>query len=184
MIRLQLSEADAVAAYRLYWAIVMKRRRIHIWLTLIIIAIIWLYGTGQGAGAGRTMATMAEVASVVLASITLMFLIAYFIIVPRRARRSFRQNHMLREEMLLTFDDEALHSVQASAKGHRQWTTFLAWAEDRTTLLLLSTDQLFFFLPKRALTTDDLVDVRTNLARAGIPRARTFALRSDEQLAV
>ena len=174
-IRLLLKEADAIAAYRLYWTVVMRRRWVHIWLPLAIIFISLFYGTGYRASAVETVATVAELAGVGIAAIALICSIAYFILVPRRARRSFRQNHMLREEMLLTVDDEALHVVQASARGRRQWTTFRSWAENKRTLLLLSTDQLFFFLPKLALTADDLVAMHACLARAGVKRARTLS---------
>ena len=173
-IRLQLHEVDAIAAYRLYWAVVMRRRRVHVWLPLMIILISLFYGTGSRASAVQTVATVVEIAGVGIAAIALVCFVAYFILVPRRARRSFRQNHMLREEMLLTVDDEALHVVQVSARGRRRWETFHSWAEDRRMLLLLSTDQLFFFLPKPALTADVLAATRANLERAGVARARTL----------
>ena len=175
-IHLQLNEADAVAAYRLYWRIVMRRRRMHILLPLMIIVVSLLYGTGYGTGTIQTIATVAAVAGIAVALITLMFLIVQLILVPRRARRSFRQNYMLREDMLLTVDDEALHSVQASAKGQRPWRTFLAWAENGSVLLLLSTDQLFFFIPRRVLSAEDLDGIRSKLARAGVPQARALPL--------
>jgi hypothetical protein len=171
-IHVQLDEADAIAAYRLFWSVALRRRYLHVVLPILIVVLTWVYGTGRGIGPGRSAVLMAEIAAVLIACVGLIALIAYFIVVPRRARRGFRQNYMLREPMVLTPDDHALHIVQASARGQRPWSSFTAWAENRLVLMLLSTDQLFFWIPKRVLDASELTAIRANLARAGIPRAR------------
>ncbi|WP_164133716.1 YcxB family protein, partial [Stenotrophomonas maltophilia] len=73
--------------------------------------------------------------------------------VPAQARRNFRQQKALWEEVMLSWSPEGLDVVTASAQAHRAWSHYLKWREIAAHFLIHQTDQLYIIVPKRAFVS-------------------------------
>ena len=99
-------------------------------------------------------------------------LVAPFIIwrwrLPRAAARNYAQAQGLRSAMHLRWNAEGLRFSTVNSDVLTPWSHYRRWREDDRTILLYQTDHAFQFIPKRVLTSESILQLRSLAAAAGI----------------
>ena len=93
-----------------------------------------------------------------LIAAALCLILTYFLL-PKRARRSFRQHKSLHGEVKLRWDESEITFETAQAFSRHQWSDFVKSAENRHVVLFFQTDNLFNFIPKRVLGQDAIASL-------------------------
>ena len=93
-----------------------------------------------------------------------------FLLVPRRVRRIFRQTASLGKPWHYAWSDAGLGYRSDGEIGFLPWTDFYRWIEGSRGFLLMLNEQVFYIIPRRALTTAQAEDLRATAAAHGPPR--------------
>jgi hypothetical protein len=93
-----------------------------------------------------------------------------FLLLPRRARKLFRQQRTLHHEMSFSWSDGGSEWRRGSSVTDTPWADYHRWMETPETFLLYVNDILFHFVPKRALDSVQADDLRATLAAQGPAR--------------
>ena len=91
--------------------------------------------------------------------------------VPVAARRIYRQQRGLRQEVTLAWTREELAIQTALGQARLPWADYIRWREDRNIVLLFQSDAIFQMLPKRVLSPAALGELRACAEAAGVPGA-------------
>jgi hypothetical protein len=94
----------------------------------------------------------------------------------RLALRYFRASRAAQQETKVSWTETRLRLEQIDSHQDRPWTDTRDWAENEVVLVLLSHGPVFSAFPKRSLSEAQLDDIRTCLARAGVPKAKLFPI--------
>jgi hypothetical protein len=167
----QPNEADYVAAHRDWFVNAIRRKGFStiasaaLSAALVMAAIGFLAGDRLPAlvgvfGGGLVIGPFAILACWGLS----------YALLPRRAGRLFRQHRALQKEVSYGWSDAGLTYRAANGSGGMPWEDLHRWAEGKHVFLFYLTDNLFHFVPRRALTDSDAEDLRNLTARLG-PRA-------------
>jgi hypothetical protein len=169
----QLAEADYISANRDWFGRALLRWRTLITASVMMV-VIFVIGFAMarfldGAsligqfGLGLSMAGMGLVVLLFLYSLS-------FLLLPRRAERLFRQQTSMHK--LLRFAWSGKGCVQGSAHGEGTyvWSDLHRWSNGSSAVLIYHTDNLFFVLPRRALTDEQHRDLVDTLSASGLPR--------------
>jgi len=97
-------------------------------------------------------------------------ILGMYILIPRRARRTFQQQKTAHAEMTVRWSTDALTLVTPFGETRYPWANLHGWAESTDTVLVLASDTVSYFIPKRALSNSSLVHVRATLSASGLPR--------------
>ncbi|WP_442881801.1 YcxB family protein [Devosia sp.] len=82
----------------------------------------------------------------------------------------------MQQEVEVSWTDTHLSLTQPNAHQTRTWSDIKSWAEDDGVIVLFEAGPIFVPIPKRALTTVLLSEMRDSLSQAGVPKARLFLL--------
>jgi len=93
-----------------------------------------------------------------------------YLLIPRRARRLFRQSATAGRPYRYAWSDEGLSFRSDTESGTRAWQDFYRWGESSRGVLLLLNERLFYIIPRRALTAAQAEDLRATVAAHGPPR--------------
>ena len=87
----------------------------------------------------------------------------FFVLLPRRTKKIYRQQKLLQQPLLIRISDEQFYSKNEYGESSLPWNTFLKWKEGKDLFLVYQTDRLFHMLPKRffpsAEATDELREI-------------------------
>lgn len=169
-VSVQLSEADYVAANRDWFLLhVTGRERLKglatftLLLATLAAAIGFfdsreaLLGAAAGAGVGAALALV----------VMGLFYLACFIMVPRQARRLFGQQASLRDPVHYFWSDAGFGYRSDRASADLPWADYYRWAEGRRSFLFFLNEQMFYLVPKHALSPDQAEDLRATAAARG-----------------
>lgn len=159
------TEAQALAAMRV---ILNRRFRIPVWpivvfAPLIALGFLLYGGEGRFTGLLPTLAWLVLILSGVVAA-------AYYWLLPRQVRRSFRQTALLQEPITIEWDGEGYGLLSQRGRSQLRWTDLYAWAERDGLFLLLQSEMLYNLVPHAALAPDQVEDLRQCLAQSGLKR--------------
>ena len=167
----QPSEADYVAAHRDWFVNLLGRRG----LSTMASAALAAAGTAAVIEflardpLARVMAAMG--AGLLLGPLVLLLCWGLsYALLPRRAGRLFHQHRALKKEVSYGWTDDVLTYRGANGSGQTAWEDLHRHAEGKHTFLFYLTDNLFHFVPRRALTDSEAEDLRKLMASLG-PRA-------------
>ena len=90
---------------------------------------------------------------------------------PRVVRRIYGKQKTLHADCTVSWNEEAMGVVTPKATQHMLWTDFIRWSESKTSIILFQSDHLFNFIPKSALSAENLTDFRQKLMVAKVPQA-------------
>lgn len=150
-------EDDYVRAILLHNTREGARRRIVIPLVLATAALITFYYTMFGPD------TVIVVLTTVFAIIGVLFAIARWGILPRHARRTYRQHKSLHRPLTQTVSDEGLLSEEGDNRVFLPWSECHRWREGAEEFLVYPSEVLFHMLPKRHLDSGQIESVRALL---------------------
>ncbi|AKM10448.1 YcxB family protein [Croceicoccus naphthovorans] len=159
----RVTEAEAVAAARK----VMRKRLFRpptVWLivAIVVVAVLLLILDAMD-GYLNVASTAALLVALPALWLTLMWL------VPRQARRQFRQSAALRDESMLSFDDEALTFVSRRGTVRMPFAEFLEVSVTDDLILLHQTEMFYNLVPRHALG-DAAKVLLSRLEAAGVRR--------------
>jgi hypothetical protein len=72
----------------------------------------------------------------------------FFVYIPWRARRAFRQYKALSEPIKVTIQDEGLHFEREHGSGLLPWAQIRKWKGSNQLILLYPADHIFHLLPR------------------------------------
>lgn len=87
------------------------------------------------------------------------FFLMNYLFIPRRARRIFLQQKNLHNEVALQWSDGGVSFKSAKGSSNFSWSDFIRIAENRHAIILLQSDALFNFIPKRVLSSDEVASI-------------------------
>lgn len=140
-------------------------------------ALFILFLTGLGAlmpyidgNTDEMAATAIGFALLALVLIVVIYPIVYFVTLPRRARRLYRQHKALQQTWTFRWSDSGLSMESATGLTTYPWVDFHRWRVGRRSVLLFLNDQLFFYLPRRLLDEASVEEIGSMARAAGVPR--------------
>ena len=80
----------------------------------------------------------------------------------RQARRALRSNPSAQGEVVLTLDDKGIAVSYPTGKSELEWRAFVSYKETEH-VFLLSMGSRSSFIPKRAMSSDQIRQIRTLL---------------------
>lgn len=163
-ITFRLTEAEAVDAARLVAARQLWGRPvIKILLALIALLVVLL-------GLLDPQALM-EPILLALAGIAVVLFSTIWLAVPFHARRHFRQAAALRDEIEVSWDEEAIRFSSSHGTSNLAWREYHRWAENDRLFLFHQSQMLYNIVPKRALDEGMMADLSGRFEQAGIAKA-------------
>jgi len=90
--------------------------------------------------------------------LTLILMLNYLLL-PRRVRRIFVQQKTLHDEVAIEWNDQSISFTSRRGASRFLWSDFLRVAENQKAIVLLQSDVLFNFIPKRVLSADDVASI-------------------------
>ena len=108
-------------------------------------------------------------AALYAAVLLLMILGTTFLLLPRRTRKLFAQQRSIQRQFDYGWSDEGLEASSDAGNTKRGWQEFHGWRRGPSAFLIYHNDQLFEFLPLRAMTGEEAEDLHATLTRCGPP---------------
>ena len=150
----RLEEGDYVRAVYLN----MRPRRTYAILGLIVLAaFLWAawYSFFGGGASKRSMTDYVFVAASVY------LILNFFVYVPWKTRKTFKQQKSLQREMKLRFDASGMTVESENSQGKILGADVHKWKENDRLFLLYISDPLYDMVPKRLFASaDDIEGVR------------------------
>ena len=81
----------------------------------------------------------------------------YFVLMPLRARLSYRRHKAIQRAYSLSWNELGVTTTNANATGLTPWADYRKWLEGRKLFLLYVSDRLFHLVPKRAFVNEDAI---------------------------
>lgn len=165
----QLTEQDYLQAQQLHmqlsgWARSLSYVTLALWVVGLLFA-----GLRVSQGYPRFLFALLPVALFFL----MIRLLPRFLL-PRQAKRLFRQNQEISAPLAMEFSEKGMKFANSFGHNERAWSHFVQWKEDEQALLLYHSDQTFNLIPKRLLAeADGLSFVREQLQKHQVPVAGT-----------
>ncbi len=151
----QLTADDYLAALRLhrrrvYW---FGRFRFVFWGTFLFLLV------GMGLIGADPFAWTTPM--LLLFFIGALWFLTERILLPRQARRIYRQQQSLQRPYRFMVGDDGTQAVSATVTGSHPWSDYTRWIEGPDQFLLYLSDVLFVIIPKRSVPRPD--DLRSIL---------------------
>lgn len=167
--RYSLTEQDVVSGNDLW-----RRQQTNIWPLATVLSFSWLLISTYMA---RTLTGIPLVLTVLFILVLVLALGAVTLWHGKRQSRRkaatvFRNAAGASREVRISWDAEKIEFHQKKAYRTQKWSEISRWAESEATFVLLGTDGTFNPIPKRALTADDLRELKSHLLTAGAKKAR------------
>jgi hypothetical protein len=169
--RFRPDATDYVAATRAAWLDSLWSRRFAVRIALIV-AIATAVGTvifAQDADFGTMVSAIAVIGAGVLAWLAAVLGLS-FLLIPRRSRKLFQQQRTLARDFDVEWTDQHLAFQSDISSSTIAWPDYYKWREGRDTFLFYLNERLNHFLPKRALTPEQIIDLRNTAATFGPTR--------------
>jgi hypothetical protein len=82
-------------------------------------------------------------------------LFIYYVLIPWRTRRIFKQQKTLHDPVTFTFTNEGMHAESKRGNANLVWDDFFKWKVNTKTLLLYHSSAVFNMIPARAFPTPE-----------------------------
>lgn len=82
-----------------------------------------------------------------------------YALLPRRVRRIFVQQKALHDEVAIHWTDESISFESGRGSSRFVWSDFIRIADNKAAIVMLQSDALFNFIPKRALSADQVASI-------------------------
>lgn len=93
------------------------------------------------------------------------------LLLPRTARRLFRQQKSLHREHVFVWDDVGTQWRSSVGDVRLGWGDYHRWIDGKDTILLFLNDQLFHFLPARVFDPVRFANLRATIIASEVPRS-------------
>ena len=163
-ISLTLTAEDYVAANRLHCLNCFRRRgAIAVLVMFVLPYAVWM----AIARLDQWPATGVIALNAGFAAVVVFMIANYFLLVPIATRRTYRKHKALHRPYTFSWSESGLKITSESGEWHVAWSDYLKWDENALIFILYQAPRLFNILPKRALTPEQIVDLRQCATRIG-----------------
>jgi len=76
-------------------------------------------------------------------------LLMFFVYLPYRARRTYRQRKGIQRQLALSISDRGIYAENENGSATTPWGDFIKWKEGKSLFLLYLSDSSFLVVPKR-----------------------------------
>ncbi|WP_332712431.1 YcxB family protein [Pelagibacterium mangrovi] len=97
-------------------------------------------------------------------------LLAYFVFLPRQARKVYAQQKTLHQPVEASWDEAGYTASTETVTSVVVWTDYYGWSLDDRMVLFMQSQVLFQMLPRQALTDAQLADLIEAVERSGLRR--------------
>lgn len=97
-------------------------------------------------------------------------LFIFFIYIPLKIRRNYRQRKELRKEFIFVATDNSLNVEFENGHYIQAWTDYLKWKEGRNLFLLYHSDNRYQAIPKRFFHSAGDIDVFREMLQEKVKR--------------
>jgi hypothetical protein len=171
-VSIELVEQDYIDANRAWMLLYLRRPRILGRYALLLASVAVFLAALEWTGGGGLRGVIRLAAFAVAGGGTGLLLChgLGYLLLPRRARRIFRQTASLGKPYHYRWSEQGIDYRSEGDNGHRAWVDFYRWCDSTKVLLLMLNEQLFYIIPRRALTAAQAEDLRATVAAHGPPR--------------
>ena len=99
------------------------------------------------------------------AAVVVLMIANYFLLVPISTRRTYRKHKALHRPYTYSWSETGLTVTSTGGEWHVPWNDYLKWDENAQIFILYQAPRLFNMVPKRALSPEQIVDIRQCAAR-------------------
>ncbi len=162
---------DFLAAQRLHHSVCLTGRRFWVRIGVAAVAVgavIFALSSQRLHKAEDALVGVAVYLSVLL----ILTIINRLFFLPRNAKRQLNQNKSFRNSMKYEVTSSSICVKAGNSISDTPTEDFLKWVDDKNAILLHRSDNMFNFIPKRAVDDAFYAALMAELARASSPRAR------------
>ena len=161
-VSLTLTAEDYVAANRLHFLKCLRSRSAFVAFAMLVAAyLIWM----AIARIDQWGTTGVVALNACFAAVVVLTMANYFLLIPITTRRTYRNHKALHHPYTFSWSETGLTVTSTSGEWQVAWSDYLKWHEDAQVFVLYQAPRLFNMLPKRALTPEQIVDIRQCAAR-------------------
>lgn len=95
-----------------------------------------------------------RVVFIIAGAVVAFLIIEYFIRLPYRARRIYRQQKLLQITRTIRINPDSLETKSELGSSTVPWNMFAHWKENKKLILVYQSDVLFHMFPKRVFTSE------------------------------
>lgn len=156
----RITEQDQLAFNILHWQATVPKALLYVAIVVAgLLALAFVFD-----GLDAVMPVMVGG----IAGAGIMMLIARYILVPRHAKRAWRDFALIREPIELCVTEDGFKIVQPSAHVNATWEKMIAWDENAKVFAIYVTRQQAYILPKEQID-DEVIDfARKRLMSTGL----------------
>jgi YcxB-like protein len=163
-VSLTLTADDYVAANRLHFLNGLRSRNaLAIFVMMAVAYLVWT----AIAYFDQWEALRVVALNVFFATVVILTIANYFLFVPIVTRRAYRNHKLLHRPYTFSWSETGLTVTSSSGQSQVAWSDYLKWYENAQIFILYQAPRLFNMLPKRALTPEQIADVRQCASRIG-----------------
>ena len=111
-------------------------------------------------------------AAMFLGVMAIFVLVNRLVFLPRASRRQFSQRKDVQASVKFDIRPPKIGITSKNGFSFTPTEEILKWAENGSTILLYRSDNLFNFIPRRAINESFYADLMAELTRAAVPKAR------------
>jgi YcxB-like protein len=172
-IKYALLPADVLAAARLGFIRIYRKNLFRNAAIVIAIAAV-ISGAGEYLD-GFVLASFLEGFGILTAIYAGLFVIlvpiTWYILLPRRTKKTFRQMPAISLEQTLSWDDEAIMISSSHGQMRVPCKEFHRWAANDKQIIIYPADHVFYVLPRRIFASEqDFAALAELLHRSGVTK--------------
>jgi hypothetical protein len=114
--------------------------------------------------------TPTTVAIIVMVGTAICPLLSYFVLIPRQARKIYREDKHLQHPIEASWTQDAYFASNATGTNTIPWSDYYGWSADEKMVLLMQSPAVFQMLPRHALSNEQAADLIGHLENSGLCR--------------
>ncbi|MEM1050846.1 MAG: YcxB family protein [Pseudomonadota bacterium] len=159
-VKYTLTEQDQLAFNILHWQASVPKAIFYAGLAIFGMGVLAYLIDGAG--------TVIFVAVGGLLGAVLVLCLARYVLVPRFAKRSWREFALIKETVELAISIDGFSMTQPSAYVDSKWEQMIAWDENSHIFAIYVTQQQAYILPKSQVSEHHLSYARDRLIESGL----------------
>lgn len=147
---------------RRYW---FRSTRIKVFVAAVVTACALTIAI---AGFDSIAGSLAGGAMIGLVGLTAWLPLAYFVFLPRQARKIYDQQKTMQHPVEASWSSEAYSAATPVTASTVPWGEYYGWCADETIILLMHSPVMFQMIPRYALSPAQLTDLTDHIKRSGL----------------
>ncbi len=170
VIEFTITREDFIGAQRLHQVVCLTRRWYLVRVALVAGGLGLLFAVLAPSGDSRIVWGLV-VATIYIASMAFLVVLGRLVFLPINSRKQFSQRKDLGLPLSYTVEPSFISVTTKNGFSKMPTADFLKWSENSKSVLLYRSDNMFNFIPKRAIDDAFHAALIDELARARVPKA-------------